>query len=80
MQKTVSLSTAESEYYAAPEMGIEILYLCTLLQSMGFPQEPDTPVYEDKTARIEWRLVGCHVTPICAAEPSWAKRCVLPDP
>ena len=58
MQKTVSLSTAEAEYYATSEMGIEVLYLCTLLQSMGFQQEPDTPVHEDKTARIEW---GNHI-------------------
>jgi hypothetical protein len=62
MQKTVSLSTAEAEYYATSEMGIKVLYLRNLLQtrvqSMGFPQEPDTPVHEDKTARIEW---GNHI-------------------
>ena len=54
MQKTVALSTAEAEYYAASEMGVEILYLRNLLLNMGFPEEPYTPVYEDNTACIEW--------------------------
>ena len=58
MQKTVSLSTAEAEYYAASEMAIEVIYLRNLLENMGFPQAPDTPVYEDNTACIEW---GNHV-------------------
>ncbi len=58
MQKTVSLSIAEAEYYAASEMGIEILYLRNLLGTMGFTQKPDTPVYEDNTACIEW---GNHI-------------------
>ena len=44
MQKTVALSTAEAEYYAASEMGVEILYLCNLLLNMGFPEEHYTPV------------------------------------
>jgi hypothetical protein len=58
MQKTVSLSTAEAEYYAASEMAIEIIYLRNLLENMGFGEKPDTPVYEDNTACIEW---GNHV-------------------
>jgi hypothetical protein len=58
MQKTLSLSTAEAEYYAASEMDIEILYLRNLLRNMGFQQRPDTPVYEDNTACIKW---GNHV-------------------
>jgi hypothetical protein len=58
MQKTVSISTAEAEYYAASEMAIEVLYLRNLLANMGFPEEPNTPVYEDNTACIEW---GNHV-------------------
>ena len=58
MQKTIALSTAEAEYYAASEMGIKILCLRNLLHNMGFPQHPDTPVYEDNTACIEW---GNHV-------------------
>ena len=58
MQKSVSLSTAEAEYYAASEMAIEILYLRNLLANMGFAELPNTPVYEDNTACIEW---GNHV-------------------
>ena len=54
MQKTVSLSTAEAEYYSASEMAIEVLYLRSLLANMGFEQAPDTPVYEDTAACIEW--------------------------
>ena len=58
MQKTVSLSTAEAEYYSASEMAIEVLYLRNLLANMGFAQAPDTPVYEDNAACIAW---GNHV-------------------
>ena len=58
MQKTVSLSTAEAEYYAASEMAFEIIYLHNLLSNMGFPEKPNTPEYEDNTACIEW---GNHV-------------------
>ena len=58
MQKPVSLSTAEAEYYSesASEMAIEVLYLRNLLANMGFVQAPDTPVtvYEDNAACIEW--------------------------
>ena len=45
MQKAVSLSTAEAEYY--------VIYLRNLLANMGFPEKPNTPVYEDNTACIE---------------------------
>ncbi len=31
-----------------------VLYLCYLLESMGLAQPSPTPVYEDRTARIEW--------------------------
>ena len=58
LQKTTALSTAEAEYYAASEMAIEVIYLRNLLSNMGFPEEPNTPVYEDNTACIEW---GNHV-------------------
>ena len=54
MQKSVSLWTAEAEYYAASEMAIEVLYLRNLLANMGFAEQPNTPVYEDNTACIEW--------------------------
>ena len=59
MQKAVSLSTAETEYYLALEMAIEVLYLRNLLANMGFVQAPDNPVYEDNTACIKW---GNHVS------------------
>jgi hypothetical protein len=55
MQKTISLSTAEAEYYAASEMAIELIYLRNILEDIGFPQPPDNPVY----ACIEW---GNHIT------------------
>ncbi len=60
LQKIISLSTAEAEYYAVSVMAIEIIYHHTLLRNMGFPQDDDTPVrvYEDNTACIEW---GNHI-------------------
>jgi hypothetical protein len=54
MQKSTALSTAEAEYNAASTAGSEILYLCKLLEHMGFAQASPTPVYEDNTACIEW--------------------------
>ncbi len=62
MQKTVSLSTAEAEYYSASEMAIEVLYLRNLLANMGFEQAPDTPVYEDiftKPLQLQ-QFKACH--------------------
>ena len=53
MQNTVSLSTAEAEYYSALEIAIEVLYIRNLLENMEFVQAPDTPVYEDNAACIE---------------------------
>ncbi len=42
----------------ASKMAIKVIYLCNLLksnaQSMGFPQDPDTLVYEDNTICIDW--------------------------
>ncbi len=54
MQKTSALSTAEAEYYSAPAAGCEVLYLRTLLDSLGFKQKKPTPIYEDNTACILW--------------------------
>ncbi len=62
MQETVSLSTAEAEYYSASEMAIIVLYLCNLLENMVFMPAPDTQVYEENTACIEWgnhAIGGC---------------------
>ncbi len=39
-------------------MAFEVLYLRNLLENMRFMPAPDTPVYEDNTACIEW---GNHV-------------------
>ena len=58
LQKTISLSTAEAEYYAASEIAIEIIYLRNLLHNMGFQQGDDSPVYEGNTACIKW---GNHI-------------------
>ena len=49
---------AEAEYDSASEMAIEVLYFRNLRANMGFVQAPDTPVYEDNAACIEW---GNHV-------------------
>jgi hypothetical protein len=59
MRETMLLSTAEAEYYAASEqMAIEIIYARNLLEKIGFREKPDTPVYENNSACIEW---GNHV-------------------
>ncbi len=60
MQKTVWLSTAKAENHLASKMAIEILYLRNLLEKLGFMQAPNTPVYEDNAACIEWgnHLIG----------------------
>jgi hypothetical protein len=54
MQKTVALSSAEAEYYAASEMAIERIYLSNLLINMCFDPAGNTPVYEDNIACIKW--------------------------
>jgi hypothetical protein len=54
LQKSISLSTAEAEYYAASHGAVEAIYLRRLLDNMGFKQEEYTPLYEDNNACIEW--------------------------
>ena len=54
IQKTMALSTAEAEYYAASTAGSKDLYLRKLLERVGFAQASPTPVYEDNTACIKW--------------------------
>ena len=55
-QKSVSLSTAESEWYAASEAGRELLYLrisCDrMMREFGFPQLRPMHLYEDSRAVI----------------------------
>ena len=46
-QKSVSLSTAESEWYAACEAGKELLYLRIIMREFGFPQLGPMHLYED---------------------------------
>ena len=46
-QKSVSLSTAESEWLAASEAGKELLYLRIIMREFGFPQLGPMYLYED---------------------------------
>ena len=66
-QKFISaagLEKAEAEYKAAPGMAIEVLYLRNLLANMGFPEQPNTPVYEDNIAwsSTRKRLIDCLIS------------------
>jgi hypothetical protein len=51
-QKSVSLSTSESEWYANREDGKEILYLRIIMREFGFPQLGPMHLYEDSRAII----------------------------
>jgi hypothetical protein len=51
-QKSVSLSTAEREWYAASEAGEELLYLRIIMREFGFPQLWPSYLYEDSCAVI----------------------------
>ena len=51
-QKSVSLSTAESEWYAASEASKELLYLGIIMREFGFPQLGPMYLYEDSRAVI----------------------------
>jgi hypothetical protein len=51
-QKSVSLSTAEAEWYAASEAGKETVYLRSILNDFGFEQVSPTLLYEDSRAVI----------------------------
>jgi hypothetical protein len=51
-QKSVSLSTAEAEWYAASEAGKEIVYLRSILNDFGFEQVSPTLFYEDSRVVI----------------------------
>jgi hypothetical protein len=46
-QKSVSLSTAEREWYAASEAGKELLYLRIIMREFGFPQLGPMHLYKD---------------------------------
>ena len=49
-QKSVSISTAESEWYAASEAGKEVVYLRAILHDFGFPPAGATQLFEDSRA------------------------------
>jgi hypothetical protein len=52
-QKSVSLSTAESEWYAASGAGKELLYLrIIIMREFGFPQLGPMHLYENSRAVI----------------------------
>ena len=51
-QQSVSLSTAEAEWYAASEAGKEIVYLRFILEDFGLKQRGPTKLYEDSRAVI----------------------------
>jgi hypothetical protein len=51
-QKSVSLSTDESEWYDASETGKELLYLRIIMREFGFPQLGPMYLYEDSRAVI----------------------------
>ena len=52
LKKSVSLSTAESEWYATSEAGKELLYLRIIMREFGFPQLWPSYLYEDSRAVI----------------------------
>eukprot|EP00961_Rhodomonas_salina_P183695 2479514-Rhodomonas_salina.1 len=51
-QKVTALSSAESEFYAASACGCEIMYLRSVMQSLGFKQDGLTPVAKNNVACI----------------------------
>eukprot|EP00961_Rhodomonas_salina_P279298 3773169-Rhodomonas_salina.1 len=51
-QKVTALSSAESEFYAASACSCEIMYLRSVMQSLRFKQDGQTPVAEDNVACI----------------------------
>ena len=51
-QHVTALSTAEAEYYAASNAGIDILYTRRIMEEMGYPQSAPTKTYEDNMACI----------------------------
>ena len=51
-QAVCSLSTAEAEYYAASESGVDITYLRRLMCDMGYEQKEPTILWEDNMACI----------------------------
>ena len=56
-----TLSTMESEYYAASECCKELLLICALLAELGMAQQSATVMYEDNAACISYSKNNtCH--------------------
>jgi hypothetical protein len=51
-QKTVTLSSTESETYAATEAAKDIIFFRSILAELGFPQMQPTPLYIDNQSAI----------------------------
>jgi hypothetical protein len=54
LQKTISLSTAEAEYYSASTSTTEGIWLRDIIRALGFARPGATSLFEDKTGCIEW--------------------------
>ena len=48
----MALSTSEAEFIAAAEAGKQILYIRSILDSIGIPQEASTTLYEDNQGAL----------------------------
>jgi len=51
-QPTVSLSTAEAEYLASADAAKQAIWLRTLLEDLGYPQQEATTIYNDNMGAI----------------------------
>ena len=51
-QEVVALSTSEAKFIAAAEAGKQILYIRSILDSIGVPQEASTTLYEDNQGTL----------------------------
>ena len=54
-QKSVSLSTAESEWYAGSEAGKELLYLRIIMREFGFPLLG--PMHRTRMQLLRWQRI-----------------------
>ena len=52
-QSIVALSTTEAEYMAACEAGKEIVWMCKMLQELGFPMTAPSLLYMDNQSAIQ---------------------------
>ena len=52
-QDRVSKSSIEAKYRAMSIACYEIVWLCGLLEELGFPQTASTPLHDDNTSAIQ---------------------------